>query len=92
MPKSPTATSTRALFEHLGSGIRQLAAAQPRPATYESDAAFGKQVAGFVASAVKAIIPGSQSSKQVKVHQQAAQQAVARKVARAVSKLPPVAT
>jgi hypothetical protein len=93
MPVTKTATATRTLYENLGTGIRALVMAHNGNIwTYEAAAAFGKQVDGLIAAALKAALPGRQSAKQVRALQQEARQAFARALARKVAKLPPVAT
>lgn len=91
MPNA-TPTSTKAIMENLGRGIRSLVLAHGEPYTYESDAAFGKQLDGMIAAALKAAVEGRQTSKQMKVRQEKARQAFARRLARRVALLPPVAS
>jgi hypothetical protein len=87
MPVTKTATSTQTLYENIGDGIRQLVMAQPNTFTYEVAAALGKQIDGLIAAAVKSVIPGRQSAKQVRALQQEARQAFARALARKVALL-----
>lgn len=74
------ATSTKFLHENIGRDVLLLADAS-RGAVGDREA-LGRAIVGCVAAAVKAVVPGRQSAKQVKTLQQQAQQAFARRLAR----------
>lgn len=89
MPRTAVATSTRSLHEHLGRDMLALARAvidEMPVITYDDQIAFGRQIAGMVKAAHKAVIAGKQSDKQIKAAQEKAQQAFARSLRRAAKK------
>lgn len=89
----PTADrpTTKQLYENIGRGIATLAVALSdsarRGARPQDNVDLGKQVDALIRAALKAVLPGSQSTKQVTALQQQARQAFARALARRVKKL-----
>lgn len=84
----PTADrpTTQKLHWNLGDGLLKIGE-HYRRFNVNPEMAMGETMDGLVSAALKAVLPGRQSSKQVADLQQRARQAVSRKIARQVKKL-----